>query len=507
MDKQHHFPSINRSQALGNGRNGKSCRLRWFNQLNPSLKKEAFTQEEEEEIIRLHAEFGNRWAAIAKCLPGRTDNSIKNYWNGHLKRKLERQIESGQSARPVTLVVPVVRGGLNNRYEASGVVNVHGASEHDARYGGRRGLALIVDAVEDATRPGGPPPVHAPRGLPTLGSMDVATPSRHASTPQHKHGTRFATGKLKPRRSRSRDVSSDEEGAHTTKRSHLFRPSPALGTLRHAVSAPPADLERLRAVAWRQPPLMQQQSSLSGTPSDETSFCPDSPSQPNGLLEALTSAAGVVSQLCREESVADGEDTPDRKHFVGHFQSTLSSLLERDDAAMLSPHRRSGLVPSSHDQSVPEGSVEPRQLGEAMLSMAGLVPGVASLVTAITQLLQRQGHLPGSTSADGRLVDARQPTSNNQLPAADQPHANSASTAAMETTLGAVLAARAAGTIPSGKPIQDLGGNDIYFVGGRAYASATRDTPPTRKQDTSSSDAAEEPNPLACLAIAATMDV
>jgi hypothetical protein len=33
-------------QSLGSGRNGKSCRLRWFNQLDPTLKKEPFTPQE-----------------------------------------------------------------------------------------------------------------------------------------------------------------------------------------------------------------------------------------------------------------------------------------------------------------------------------------------------------------------------------------------------------------------------------------------------------------------------
>nr|QIG55692.1 MYB transcription factor [Paeonia suffruticosa]QVG60746.1 GAMYB [Paeonia suffruticosa] len=66
---------------------GKSCRLRWANHLRPNLKKGAFTQEEEQIIIELHAKMGNKWARMAAHLPGRTDNEIKNYWNTRIKRR------------------------------------------------------------------------------------------------------------------------------------------------------------------------------------------------------------------------------------------------------------------------------------------------------------------------------------------------------------------------------------------------------------------------------------
>ncbi|TVU28098.1 hypothetical protein EJB05_19607 [Eragrostis curvula] len=93
---------------------GKSCRLRWINYLRPDLKRGNFTAEEEETVIKLHGMLGNKWSKIAACLPGRTDNEIKNVWNTHLKKRVAQreqkkegaaksdQAASGGDATPIT---------------------------------------------------------------------------------------------------------------------------------------------------------------------------------------------------------------------------------------------------------------------------------------------------------------------------------------------------------------------------------------------------------------------
>ncbi|KAJ3676444.1 hypothetical protein LUZ60_003856 [Juncus effusus] len=119
------------AKLSGLDRTGKSCRLRWVNYLNLSLKRGRMTPQEEELIIDLHAKWGNKWSKIASKLPGRTDNGIKNYWRTRFRKKAQEEKKSSSSSISMNSTNNESELSLNGLLETEEAMNVNLLDQFD----------------------------------------------------------------------------------------------------------------------------------------------------------------------------------------------------------------------------------------------------------------------------------------------------------------------------------------------------------------------------------------
>ncbi|EEP81849.1 FlbD protein [Uncinocarpus reesii 1704] len=164
-------------------RSPKQCRERFHQNLKPSLNHDPITPEEGVMIERMVNEMGKRWAEIARRLGNRSDNAVKNWWNGSMNRKKRRLVPSRESDHASR----AFDGRIESLYSQSAVGSQFGHRQHKegqsswllASCSRRESSSSYVR--DDWSRERSSPPSHH-RHLPPLFTADSASHVDHTLT-------------------------------------------------------------------------------------------------------------------------------------------------------------------------------------------------------------------------------------------------------------------------------------------------------------------------------------
>ena len=122
------------------GRTERQCRERYKTYLDPNLRHDPWTPEEDQLLIKLYMELGPKWAEMSKSFPGRSDNSIKNRYNTHIIHRPRNTSQASRmkaiSAKPFNILAqqqnPVVQMQVNQeqpRVAVAQAVEIKGTPE------------------------------------------------------------------------------------------------------------------------------------------------------------------------------------------------------------------------------------------------------------------------------------------------------------------------------------------------------------------------------------------